>query len=382
MSLFFFLSGENPELAVFEFESILSALDIPIQLRISPDNRVIEFQSISCLQKNSSSDLIPFIMKRVTMVHFSCQQLFKIDYQQHPPLSLHKLISLFDTSTVQDLTPNSSFSVTTKRIGEPIGIFRQRNLTQEFSRYIGAQILKRNPTKKVNLDNPEEKFITILSKHGLWFGQLVSYSVRRNVRQRTANLRPFFHPSSMNPILQRTMVNLAALKPDEWLLDPFCGTGGALLEAARMGIQSIGVEINRKIIWGAYQNLKADEIAIDSTYLILGDATKLSFRRGSISAVVTDPPYGTASSTRGFDLQDLLLNFFREIRPILSPQARVVVAMPSNIEIEEKIAQILNASYRKFLQYVHRSLTRKILVFIRVVNRKSQDFSMGMNGSK
>lgn len=379
---FFFLSGENPELAVFEFESILSTLDIPIHLRISPDNRVIEFQLLSCLQKKFSSDLIPFIMKRVTMVHFSCQQLFQINYPQYPPTSLHELISSFDTSTVQDLTRNGSFSVTTKRIGEPIGIYHQRNLTQELSRYIGAQILKKNPTKRVNLDNPEEKFITILSKHGLWFGQLVSYSSRRNVRQRTANRRPFFHPSSMNPILQRTMVNLAALKPDDWLLDPFCGTGGALLEAARMGIQSVGVEIDRKIILGAYQNLKADEIAIDSTHLIFGDATKLCFRSGSISAVVTDPPYGTASSTRGFDLQNLLINFFREIRSVLSPQARVVVAMPSNIEIEEKIAQILNASYRKFFQYVHRSLTRKILVFIRAVHRKPQDFSIGMNGNR
>ena len=55
--------------------------------------------------------------------------------------------------------------------------------------------------------------------------------------------------------------------------------------------------------------------------------------------------------------------------------------MPSNIEIEEKIAQILNASYRKILQFVHRSLTRKILVFIRVVHRKHQDFNIGMNGN-
>jgi tRNA G10 N-methylase Trm11 len=131
-----------------------------------------------------------------------------------------------------------------------------------------------------------------------------------------------------------------------------------------MGIQSIGVEIDRKIIWGAYQNLKADEISYDSAHLIFGDANQLCFRRGSISAVVTDPPYGTASSTRGFDLQALLIEFFRKIRPVLSSQARVVIAMPSSIKIEDQLAQILNASYRKFLQYVHRSLTRKILVFI------------------
>ena len=362
---FFLLSGENPELAVYEFKSILSTLDIPIQLRISPDNRIIEFRCISNLQKASSPSLIiSKIMNKVTLTHFSCQLLFQIDYPRGPPKSFSDLISAFHSSAIQGLSPDKTFSVLTRRIGDPEGIFQQKSLSQELSRYIGTQILKKNPTKRVNLEYPDEKFITILSKYGFWFGQFVSHSLRKSVRQRTANRRPFFHPSSMNPLLQRTMVNLAALRPGEWLLDPFCGTGGSLIEAARMGIQSIGVEIDRKIVWGAYKNLKADKITNDYTHLIFGDANQLFFRGGSISAVVTDPPYGTASSTRGFNLQALLINFFRKIRPILSPQARVVIAMPSNIKIEDQVAQILNASYRKFLQYVHRSLTRKILVFI------------------
>jgi tRNA (guanine10-N2)-dimethyltransferase len=159
------------------------------------------------------------------------------------------------------------------------------------------------------------------------------------------------------------MVNLAAVKPGEWLLDPFCGTGGALIEAARLDIRSVGIEINRKIIWGALRNLKDDRITKELADLIFGDALQLPFKRDSISAIVTDPPYGTASSTRGFDLQDLLLDFFRVIRYILSTNARIVIAVPSNVEIEEKLANILNATYKKFLHYVHRSLTRKILVF-------------------
>ncbi|MFX1285139.1 MAG: DNA methyltransferase [Promethearchaeota archaeon] len=362
-SFFFLLSGENPELATYEFESIVSSLDIPVKSDISPDKRIITFQLESNKRKISSSEVISLLMKRVTLTHFGCKQLFQVDFKQLPPQSLQEMVLNFDSSTVQNLTPNTSFSVFTKRIGEPIEVHKPRTLTQELSSYLGTLIIQENPTKRVNLDNPQEQFITIISKHGIWFGQLIAYSLRKNVQKRAAHKRPFFHPSSMNPLLQRTMVNLAALKTGEWLLDPFCGAGGALVEAARLGIQSVGVEIDRKIIWGAYQNIKADRIANDSTHLIFGDATQLSFKKGSISAIVTDPPYGTASSTHGFDLQDLLLNFFRELRPILSPKARVVIAIPSKIEIEEQIAQILNSSYRKFLQYVHRSLTRKILVF-------------------
>lgn len=360
---FFLLSGENPELAVFEFKSIVSTLDVLVKLRISPDNRVIIFQILPKNRRRTPSEVISFLMKRVTLVHFCCFHFFQVDFKQTPPNSFKELISFIDITTIRDLTPGKTFSVITKRVGEPLESQKPRKFSLKVSSYMGAEIIKQNPTKQVNLDNPQEKFIVILSKHGFWFGQLISHSLRKDVQQRAANKRPFFHPSSMNPLLQRTMVNLTAIKPGEWLLDPFCGTGGALIEAARLEIRSVGIEINRKIIWGAFQNLKADRVTKDSADLIFGDAIHLPFGRESISAIITDPPYGTASSTRGFDLQDLLLDFFREIRYILTSNARVVIAVPSNITIEEKLAQILNATYRKFLQYVHKSLTRKIIVF-------------------
>ncbi|MFX0124699.1 MAG: DNA methyltransferase [Candidatus Hodarchaeota archaeon] len=360
---FFLLSGENPELAIFEFESIISILDVSIKLRTSPDNRVIFFQILPKDRTRNPSEVVSFLMERVTLVHFCCHYFFHADFKLTPPNSFEELISFVDITTIRDLTPETTFAVITKRIGEPFESQKPRLLPLKFSSYMGAEIIKQNPTKQVNLDNPQEKFIAILSKHGLWFGSLVSHSLRKYVQQRGAHKRPFFHPSSMNPLLQRTMVNLAAVKSGEWLLDPFCGTGGALIEAARLEIRSVGVEINRKIIWGASRNLKADKITKELTDLIFGDAIQLPFRRESISAIVTDPPYGTASSTRGFNLQDLLIDFFRSIRYILSTNARVVIAVPSNVEIEEHLAKILNATYRKFLHYVHKSLTRKILVF-------------------
>ncbi|MFW9906403.1 MAG: DNA methyltransferase [Candidatus Thorarchaeota archaeon] len=362
-TFFFLLSGENPELALFEFESILSTLDVLVELIISPDKRVVILEIISEDQKRLSSEIVSILMKRVTLVHFCCLYFFHVDFKHTHPNSFEELISKYKINAMMDLSPEKSFSVITKRIGEPFESSKPRVLSLEISSYIGAQIIKQNPSKQVDLTNPQEKFIVILSKHGLWFGQLTSHSLRKEIKQRAAHKRPFFHPSSMNPLLQRTMVNLAAIKPGKWLLDPFCGTGGALIEAAILEIRSVGVEINRKIIWGAFQNLQANKNIRDSTDLVFGDAIHLPFRMESISGIVTDPPYGTASSTRGFDLQDLLIRVFQAIRYTLTSNARVVIAIPSTINIEEKLAQILNATYRKFLHYVHKSLTRKIIVF-------------------
>ena len=167
----------------------------------------------------------------------------------------------------------------------------------------------------------------------------------------------------MNPILQRTLINLTAIRKGEWLLDPFCGTGGALIEAAYLEFKSVGLEIDRRIIWGARKNITSDSLALPRTNIILGDAKHLGFANGVFSGVVTDPPYGTAASTKGFNLPDLLLKFCNEIKPVLRSKSRVVIVVPSNLNIEKQMAKILDASYKIFFQYVHRSLTRKILVF-------------------
>lgn len=360
---FFLLSGENPELALFEFESVVSTLNIPGQIESSPDNRIVEFNVGREFNEISVSNIVLSLVKRMTMVHFCCESLFKCEFDENMPLSFIELTSRFDVSLVQNLDPDLSFSVKSKRIGQPIGIFCQKKITQEVSAFVGAMIQKENPSKRVDLENPDEKFIVILSKFGFWLGKHFSSSLRNDVRKRTSHKRPFFHPSSMNPILQRTMINLSGIKPGEWLLDPFCGTGGGLLEAARLGINSVGVEIDRRMIWGSKKNLASDCETRDKTYLVFGDATKLPFKKRFFSAIVTDPPYGTAASTQGLDLSDLLLDFIKEVSLLVKSQSRVVFAIPAEINIEDKAKQILKANYRIFYQYVHRSLTRKIIVF-------------------
>ncbi len=360
---FFLLSGENPELALFEFESVVSALNIPGQIESSPDNRIVEFHVSRELNEISVLNIVLSLVKRMTMVHFCCESLFKGEFNENMPLSFIELTSRFDVSVVQNLNPDLSFSVKSKRIGQPVGIFCQKKITQDVSTFVGAMIQKENPSKRVDLENPEEKFIVILSKFGFWLGKLFSSSLRNDVRKRTSHKRPFFHPSSMNPILQRTMINLSGVKSGEWLLDPFCGTGGGLLEAARLSINSVGVEIDRRMIWGSRRNLASDYETREKTYLVFGDATKLSFKKRSFSAIVTDPPYGTAASTQGIDLSELLLDFIKEVSLIVKPQSRIVFAIPSEINIEDQAKQILKARYRIFYHYVHRSLTRKIIVF-------------------
>ncbi|MHA1541886.1 MAG: DNA methyltransferase [Candidatus Hodarchaeales archaeon] len=361
---FFFLSGENPELAFFELESIILTLDSKLSLNRTSDPRIITLTVEEALTRKKETFIVHRIMAQVTMVHSCCSIIFQNEFLKSAPDQFEGLVSGFQEGRKDDgLNPDTSFCVRTKRINDPSGILTKTQITQELSRFFGRTILEKYPTKSVSLEQPEELFQVIVSKNGLWYGFQLSISQREIVRKRSARDRPFFHPSSMNPILQRTLVNLASIKTGEWLLDPFCGTGGGLIEASHLGYRSVGVELDRRIVWGARKNLKSDSIASISAYLIRGDAKHLGFKKGAISAIVTDPPYGTAASTKGYNLADLLLEFFRQVRLILDSGSRIVIAVPSTLIIEEDASKILNASFVKFLQYVHRSLTRKILVF-------------------
>src|SRR6266516_303450 len=52
------------------------------------------------------------------------------------------------------------------------------------------------------------------------------------------------YKGKFNPQIARTIGNVLGLQPGQWLLDPFCGSGTTLLEAAHNGWNAVGVEIN------------------------------------------------------------------------------------------------------------------------------------------
>ncbi|MHA1972371.1 MAG: TRM11 family SAM-dependent methyltransferase [Candidatus Hodarchaeales archaeon] len=364
-SFYFFMSGENPDLAAYEFTTLLTAINsataLDYEVKFSSDNRIATLKIRQGVEELVDIFLLR-IMKRVTMVHFCCRQCFQINFSVEEDINISTIVEYINSDFILNLDPMKSFGIAIKIIGDINETVKAEEINQKLCVYLGKKIQEVHKEKPVNLNAPEEQYIGVITKSGFWFGILFKKSQRKEVRKRSAHKRPFFHPSSMNPILQRTMINLAGLKEDEWLLDPFCGTGGSLIEASRLGMKTIGIEIDRKILWGAYQNISED-VNRSHIHLILGDALNLCIEKGSIAAIVTDPPYGTAASTKGFSVETLLIKFFYQVADILKPGTRVVIAVPSNVKIEDQVSVILKASYKRFYQFVHRSLTRKILVF-------------------
>ena len=125
--------------------------------------------------------------------------------------------------------------------------------------------------------------------------------------------KPFRTSSSLPARLARAMVNLAA--GAQTLLDPCCGAGSILLEAASLGMRAVGFDWNRKMVGMSAANARHFGYAAEAGE---ADARALSFRA---DAVVTDLPYGKNLEADAENLRGIVRNAAR-----LAPLAAIAAA--------------------------------------------------------
>ena len=112
---------------------------------------------------------------------------------------------------------------------------------------IGAILAK---GRKVDLERPDNEVRLLLSDRLHIFISQKSID-RSSFELRKVAERPFFSPVSLHPRYARALVNLTRAKRGQRLLDPFCGTGGILLEAASIGLRVSGSDISPEMVEGA-----------------------------------------------------------------------------------------------------------------------------------
>jgi len=180
----------------------------------------------------------------------------------------------------------------------------------------------------------------------------IDIPTKRAFEPRKPQHRPFFHPTSMHPKVARSLVNLSRVKSGEKVLDPFCGTGGILIEAALMGFTVVGCDIDERMVEGCRNNLRHFGV---SGVIKKGDALACDIRA---DAVVTDPPYGRASHVGGGDSRRLYQSFIEHASELLVQGRFLVLVAPKEYELSFPGFKV-DASYDLRM---HKSLTRRIWV--------------------
>jgi len=167
-------------------------------------------------------------------------------------------------------------------------------------------------------------------------------------------------PISLHPKFARALVNLARVPMAGTVLDPFCGTGGVLLEANQLGLRGVGLDRERGMVLGTRTSLHSGGTLPD---LAVADAGRPPVRAESIHGIATDPPYGRAASTRGEAIDQLYARAFRAFAELLPRGGHLAIVLPSERWIER------GSEFLEFVEShglrVHRSLVRHFCVFVR-----------------
>jgi len=204
----------------------------------------------------------------------------------------------------------------------------------------------------VDLKNPDVEYRAVFTNGRCFLGQVLRTIDRGSYAYRNPQRRAFFHPGVMMPLMARTMVNLARVEPGQLLCDPFCGTGGMLLECELMGVHVIGSDYDPEMLDGCKQNLP------NGAY-VRADATKMPYPDEIFDAVVTDLPYGQSTKIEADSLDILYVESLKEIRRVLKHGGRAVIVTHKDIR---PLAKDLFDIVGYYEQRVHKSLTRRIHV--------------------
>ena len=226
--------------------------------------------------------------------------------------------------------------------------------TQAIERVVGSALVDRGFS--VDLETPDHVLLVLCTGDECVLAwQLVESE--RGYGDRLPTDRPFFQPGSMDPLLARSVVNLARVEPGDVVLDPMCGTGGLLIEAGLVGGRPVGFDAQRKMTAGTQENL---EKYLDGRWDVgMADATRLPLADGAADAIVFDAPYGRQSKIATHGLGDLVAGALAEARRV-APRGVLVADRSWHVAAESAGWSV----ERVFKRRVHRSLDRYVHVLV------------------
>ncbi|MBI2657274.1 methyltransferase domain-containing protein [Candidatus Woesearchaeota archaeon] len=367
MESLFLLSGDYPDMAKGEIFSLFGLK------KAKSAGRLLIADLDAALLKNQLKRLA--LSKSVFRLLFECDVSdigksmkgfeWNSIYKDNFCIRVHYLDDI-DNNPLK--STNKKIQKSKKSGGSPLASISEKNL----AKYVWSSVNK----PRVELENPKTSIELFIAKNKAYCGLMI-HENREDFGPRKAHLRPFSHPSSLHPKLSRALVNLTGIRENESLLDPFCGTGGFLIEAGLMGIKVLGYDISKSMANGCKENLKY--FKIKNYKIAVKNALSID---GKFDYVVTDLPYGLNSNVYlGYNQKTLknksnkislktgknqiknigqfYLKFLKKLRKLLGKKA--VIIFPSYVNYRNLLKQSKFKIEKEFSIYVHRSLSRKIV---------------------
>ncbi|KAF5088906.1 Ribosomal RNA large subunit methyltransferase K/L [anaerobic digester metagenome] len=344
MEIVLIMSQEHTTLPKAEVESILRAENIPFKIKK-------EYEGIITLEiPDEKLEAFKKIEKRFSYVHEVSKLLINTDEQG--------LMDEIQNYPWKNLI-KKDYAVRIKRMNKS-----QKFNTTDLEWKMGGIINDMMPDNvNVNLKDPETFIRTIFINDEVMVCERIFKVAKKHFHDLKPHKRPFFYPGSMSPKLARCMVNLTMVGKGDRVLDPFCGTGGILIEAGIIGASVVGADIDERMVEGTVKNLEYCGIKDYEVFQSDARHIKLPYK---VDAIVMDPPYGISASTGGEESQKLYNQSMHSLQNLVKDDGLVCMATPHYMDMNEVIK---DTSFEIIDQHhirMHKSLTRVISLLKKV----------------
>lgn len=339
MELLCIQSQEHPELPLAELKAVMECENIDAEIERVTEGLVI----LKDISDENLDEYYRILVKRLGYTHEVHQILARTDID-----NLDEDVSNIDWGKYI----NETFAVRVKRFHSQID-------TVGTERHVGTLILDNCDNIKVNLSKPKS-LVRVVAYGNIIYVAIEKIKLdKKHFEDSKPHKRPFFYPGSMNPKLARCMVNLSRVKQGQLLLDPFCGTGGILIEAGLIGCKVAGSDIYWKMKNGTAINLEHYGITDYRTFNV--DVRELKMYE-KVASVVTDPPYGISTSTGDVDGEEIFNEFFHSIYDNMKDDAYLCMASPHYVDLKPMVDEVGFEIVEQYAIKMHKSLTRIISV--------------------
>jgi len=303
------------DLVAEDLENFLGCSDIKRDHRTLFVTTDLEPETLSNLRGVDDVFVITGIFKGLSKERASLQVI----ESQLSSFSLSESISI--CSSIREVNLGKGFSITASFVGKRN--YNRWEIAEKarisLSRQLGEKYLD---SKDRTLPDHDLHIRIHLSGDGGWCGIRLNKSPLFRRDYKTEHLK-----GSLTPQVAYWMVRLSEASDGDSLLDPMCGAGTILIEAALYNpkIKAIGVDISRDALEAARENSKG--IASEIIFME-GDATELPMDDKSINCISSDLPWGLQTSIlEGSEAQSTVdyNKFIAEFKRILTGAGKLVL---------------------------------------------------------
>jgi tRNA G10 N-methylase Trm11 len=394
MSKYIFFLGHQPHLSLTELESVFGADSI---LEIKKNYAVLALAEEPNIDHLGGTTKISKLLKTEDLEQDLNKQIIDLLFAQISEQKTTKLklgISVYSGKNIAQLNIKVIREILEKLrtvASKELFTLNLRTVEPKSSALKTAQIVHSGLLKNNGLS-----LDILISENEIILAQTVQVpNLKKYTLRDYGKPKPSGKNGMLPPKLAQILLNLSGAKKRDVILDPFCGSGTVLQEAMLLGINSIGTDLNPKIIEDAKENLdwlqnkfRLKESGIKFS-ISVADATSHQWLEdfdhvvceGYLGTPMTNTPTEAKLNSIIQECDSVAKGFLRNIFPQLKSSSTLVFALPCwfvNDEVK-RLPVVENLSALGYNQVKYKKVNRESssiidssLIYRRTGTEKSQ----------